>query len=59
MEKEKKIFVIPNEKELKPADKQKGNEDKKVDEDQIFRPQTEPNPQIPDPPVPNRAHTPI
>ena len=28
MEKGKKIFVIPNEKELKPADKQKGFEDK-------------------------------
>ena len=59
MEEKKKMIKIPKEKENKPADKRNRLEDKKVDEEEIFVPQTAPNPQIPDPPVPNRAHTPI
>ncbi len=59
MSEPKKYLKVPKEKEYKKADKRSNFEDKKVDESKIFVPQTEPNPQIPDPPVPNRAHTSI
>ena len=57
MEEKKKVLNVPKEKEIKPADKRNKLEKKKIDEFEIYRPQSEPNPQIPDPPVPNRAHT--
>ena len=59
MEEKKKVLKVPKEKENKPADKRNRLENKKIDEFEIYTPQSEPNPQIPDPPVPNRAHTPI
>ncbi len=59
MSENKKYLKVPKEKEFKKSDKRSAVEDKKIDEFEIYTPQSEPNPQIPDPPVPNRAHTPI
>ena len=59
MGEKKKILNVPKQKENKPADKRNRLENKKIDEFEIYTPQSEPNPQIPDPPVPNRAHTAI
>ena len=59
MSKKKNTLNVSKTKENKPADKRNKLENKKIDEFEIYTPQTEPNPQIPDPPVPNRAHTAI
>ena len=59
MSEEKNTLNVSKAKENKPADKRNKLENKKIDEFEIYTPQTESNPQIPDPPVPNRAHTSI
>ena len=59
MSEKKNTLNVPKGKENKPADKRNKLENKKIDEFEIYTPQSEPNPQIPEPPVPNRAHTPI
>ena len=59
MSEKKNTLNVSKTKEHKPADKGNKLENKKIDEFEIYTPQTDPNPQIPDPPVPNRAHTAI
>ena len=59
MSEKKNTLNVPKSQENKPADKRNKLENKKIDEFEIYTPQTEPNPQIPDPPVPKRAHPPI